>query len=291
MTRNLEAVLWVTAGTALFSLVFASGKFAGDSASALQILCLRYLGGLLTLLLLVKLRRQNLGRYRSKQPASHLLRAFFGAFGGAALIYASAEMPILEATAIGLRQAVFAVALGVVLLREAVEARQGLGTAACCAGAVVVVASKGAFGNLDWATLGPAAVALLGAFLVACEGFMIKKLATWERPLSILLYVNAFGFLLLGLPAALTWQATDLPANLPFLLLGPLAITAQYFIIRGYRLADLALLGPIDYSWLVFAGLLGFFFFGEAPGIGALLGCLLILLGGVVLASVRPQGP
>ena len=47
-----RAVLWVTASVGFFSLVFASGKFAGDIASPLQILFLRYIGGLITLLII-----------------------------------------------------------------------------------------------------------------------------------------------------------------------------------------------------------------------------------------------
>lgn len=83
---NTKAIAWVTAGTALFSLIFASGKFADGSATPLQILFLRYIGGLVTLLLVVAIRRERLSAYRSPKPLSHFMRAIFGASGGGALI-------------------------------------------------------------------------------------------------------------------------------------------------------------------------------------------------------------
>lgn len=83
---NIKAIAWVTIGTALFSLIFASGKFADGSATPLQILFLRYIGGLATLLLFVAVRRERLPAYRSPKPFSHVIRAIFGASGGSALI-------------------------------------------------------------------------------------------------------------------------------------------------------------------------------------------------------------
>ncbi|WP_197435214.1 DMT family transporter [Nitratireductor arenosus] len=285
--RNLEAVLWTTAGTALFTLVFASGKFAGDSASAPQILWLRYIGGLATLVAVLAVTRQPPRRFVSRRPFSHLLRALFGASGGMAAIQAAAGMPIVDATAIGLLQVIFAIGLGVWLLGERIRRPQWTGIVLCTAGAAAIVASKGAFRDLEPAYLLPAGIAVAGAVLVAGEAIMIKTLSVREPALTVLLYVNAFGILILAGPAWLAWRPLDIVGMWPFLMLGPIAITAQFCIIRGYRLADVALLGPVDYSWLVFSGILGIVFFGEVPGPASYLGAALILAGGIVLARVR----
>jgi drug/metabolite transporter (DMT)-like permease len=49
-----------------------------------------------------------------------------------------------------------------------------------------------------------------------------------------------------------------------FVLLGPIAVTAQYCIVQGYRLATLSFVGPVDYTWLIFAGLIGFLFLASS---------------------------
>lgn len=124
--------------------------------------------------------------------------------------------------------------------------------------------------------------------LLALEGILIKMLTRSDSPMTVLLHVNFFGILLLALPAVLTWRSTGLFDNLPFVMLGPVGITAQYFIIRGYRMADVSVLGPVDYSWLVFAALIGVVFFQEVPTTGAVLGSAVIAAGGVVLALLKP---
>ena len=121
ISSNAAGVAWVTAGTALFTVVFASGKIAGDTASALQILFLRYIGGFLTLTAIAYFTGKGLKFYASKRPASHFFRALFGAFGGVSAIHAAANMPIVDATTIGLLEAIFTVLLGVLLLGERIS--------------------------------------------------------------------------------------------------------------------------------------------------------------------------
>jgi len=288
-SKNAEAILWVLAATALFSIVFASGKFAGPVASPLQIIFLRYIGGALTLILVVHFSPSRLSDYRSGQPVSHLLRAVFGSSGGAAIIYATAHMPVVDATAIGLLQVVFMIALGIVFLGERIGRARGVGIGLCCAGAVVMLMSRGAFRQFDLHYLWPALIALIGAALIGMETLLIKMLTRVDRPMTVLLYVNCFGVLLMAAPAFVEWRSIDLLQGMAFLFLGPLAITAQYFVIRGYRIADISVVGPIDYTWLIFAALIGMVFFGEIPTLGVVAGSAIIVGGGLVLAMQRPS--
>lgn len=285
---NAKAIAWVTAGTALFSLIFASGKFADGSASSVQILFLRYVGGLATLLVIVAASRERLSAYRSPKPYSHLVRAIFGASGGGALIYASANMPIIDATAIGLLYVVFVIPLGVLVLKERFTGQQLAAVALCCAGAAIIMASRGAFREFQLSYIFPAAIAILGAALLAVEGLMIKMLSHADRAMTVLLYVNVFGIILMAGPAALYWTPVSFKNALLIMLLGPIAVTAQYCIVRGYRLAPLAIVGPVDYTWLIFAGLIGFLFFGEEPKLGVVAGAAVIAAGGIILAVTGP---
>ena len=284
-STDFQAVMWALAGSSLFSVVYASGKMAGPEFSAMQILFLRYVGGFAAMLLVVLASRRSIRHCASPKPLSHLARALFGATGGSAIIHASAHMPIMDATAIGLLSIVFMVILGVVLLREKLRGKHWFGLCGCTAGAAVIVLSQGAFGAFESNYLWPAAVALTGAVLIALEGILIRTLSMAERPLGILLHVNFFGMLLMAAPALYFWHPGSLVDLIPFVLLGPLAITAQYFVIRGYAIADIAVVGPIDFSWLAFAALIGFVMFGEIPTVWVLMGSFLIAAGGIVLAG------
>ena len=124
LARNAEAIVWVVLGTAVFSIFYASGKFAGDLASPLQIVFLRYVGGFATLACLVAFSAKSYSVYLSNQPFSHFARAIFGCFGGVSIVYASANMPVIEATAISLLYVVFVIPLGVMILGERIQKSQ-----------------------------------------------------------------------------------------------------------------------------------------------------------------------
>ena len=285
---NIKAIAWVAVGTALFSLIFASGKFADGSASSSQILLFRYIGGLATLLAVVVVRRKRLSAYRSAKPLSHFMRAIFGASGGGALIYASTNMPIIDATAIGLLYVVFVVPLGVVVLKEQITWSHLGAIGICCGGAAFIMGSRGAFTAFHLAYLFPAGIAVLGAAFLAIEGLMIKMLSSSDRAMTVLLYVNMFGIFLMAGPAATQWVPLSLETALSLALLGPLAVTAQYCIVQGYRRASLSIVGPVDNTWLIFAGLIGFLGFGEKISLGVATGSAIIAIGGIVLAIIKP---
>lgn len=291
MARNAEAIVWVVLGTAIFSIFYASGKFAGDLASPLQIVFLRYVGGFVTLACIVAFSGKSHTVYISNQPFSHFIRAIFGCFGGVGIVYASAKMPVVDATAITLLYVVFVIPLGVMFLGERIHKSQWAAIVLSGLGAAIVMISRGAFQALDAAYLWPALIALGSAMLLALEGILIRTLSQTDKAMTVLLYVNFFGIFLILPPAILTWGSTELATNLQFLLLGPIAITAQYFTIRGYRIADISVVGPIDYTWLVFAAIIGYVFFDEIPTVGVVLGALLITIGGVLLAALKPPTP
>ena len=289
---NAEAICWVAFGTALFSLTISSGKFAGAflglPITTAQIMIMRYLGGCSTVVLIVLASGKTIRSYRSNRPLSHLVRALFGVVSGWLLIQASAKMPSVDATALSLLYVVFIVILGMIVLHERLDRQHLLGITLCCMGAALIMVSRGAFQTLDAAYVLPALLALLGAAVMAFEGLLIKLLAQADRPIVIIAHVNIFA-LAFAIPIAmLDWAPISFLDLLPFMVLGPVALFAQYCFVRGYGLADIAVVGPAEYVWLIYSALIGLFF-GEIPTAGVLIGAAVIAAGGIVLAMIRPK--
>ncbi|SDU30455.1 DMT family transporter [Stappia sp. ES.058] len=282
---NAKGVAWASVAVALFALIFVSGKWSGGVASAAQIIWLRYVGGFVCVVAWAVLRRVRLNSLSTSQLPVHAIRATAGGGGGMAAIYAATNMPVADATAIGLLDGFFTVLLGVFLLKEGFTLRQWGAALVCLAGAMIVVAGDGAGFRLAPETAGAAVVALGGAVLIAVESILIKTLARSERAIVVLLYVNLFGMLLFAGPALWQWQSV--PAGLigAFVLLGPVAIVAQICNIQAFRLSDAALIGPVRYTWIVFGALFGWALFAEVPTTATCLGGVLILFGGAGLAA------
>ena len=277
---NLKAVIWVLVATAIFSLIFASGKLIGNADLVWHIIFFRYLAGLAFMLFIAKYKAIKIER--SPKWHMHFLRAFFGGAGGCAAIYAAANMAVADAAAIGLLDGVIAVMLGIFIFSERVTTKHWLAILGCLVGAAIILSDKGAFQNaLDT----PALIALLGAILLALESAFIRALATKEKIISILLHVNFFGVLLFSIPAIYTWNASDLDTKLLFCLLGPLALLGQYCNIQGYKIAPLSIVAPVGYSWILFALAIDYFMFNQVIGYITVLGAILIIASGYLLAT------
>jgi drug/metabolite transporter (DMT)-like permease len=287
-STNAEAIGWVLLSTGIFSLIFASGKFAGDTASVVQINFLRMIGGFVALAAVVIWQRGGLVQYRSRKSGIHFLRTLLGVTGAIFAIQSQADMPIVDATALSLLYVVFVLILGMIFFHERIGRRQWWGILFCCAGAIVIIGSRGAFKQFDAGYALPAAMAIGAALLFAFEGTLIKHLAARERPMVLLIHVNLFGMLLLAIPAYMAWKPLPWSDMLIYTALGPFGVFAQYCTIRGYGMADISIVGPVDYSWLIFASLIGFFFFNEIPTWAVAGGAALIAAGGIVLATVKP---
>ena len=277
------ALAWGALGTLLFTLTYASSKLTGAEVSAFQIMFIRYVSGTLTVLFIIKARKEPLSELRSNTPRFHLYRSFCGSMGGICIVHASAISPIADVTAIGLTDGLLTVVLSIIFLRERLENHQLIGASLCCLGAVIVVYGASDSELLVRFSTG-LLLALLGALLVSIESVLIKILTFNEKPLAILLYVNFFSMLLTAVPGIYHWSALSLEQITFFVLLGPIAIFAQYCWVVAYSLEDVAVVTPINYLWIVFAAILGYLVFDETLGVYTLLGSVLITLGGIILA-------
>lgn len=294
LSPGTRGILLALIGTALFTPIFAAGKFSDLVVPAFAIVAMRYWGGFLTSAAVVFVGGIKFRSLKSKTPHWHLFRSVLGIGGGLFTIHAATIMPIANASAIGLTEGLIIIALGAILLREQVTYLHWLAGGICAVGALVVL--QGTL-NIDVHQLSDgnnlegSISAFLGALFMSSETIMLKILGSREKTMGVLLYVNAFGALLSSIPLyfVLADANISLASVLPFLVLGPLAILAQTCNIHAYRQADVSIIGPIHYSWIIFAALLGIYMFGETPTLWTLGGSGLIVLGGIWLGCISSQ--
>lgn len=288
-TRRFEliAILFILSESAIFTVIFASEKLFGDVIPILQLQFIRFFSGLVILLALIAYRRGRLLDYRSQLFPVQVLRSVLGVSAGAAALQAPLWAPLLDVTAVQLLDGVILLTLGLIFLHERLQALHWLGSALLLGGAVLVVLGQGAFTGgtgaeaLYWAGL---ALGALVALLFALEALLTRVLAKRDRPMVIMLHINAIASLLLLGPAIWLWAEVPILELLPYLLLGPMGLIGQFCYVRACALAPVSLIGPVEYSRLIFAGLLGLLVFQQVPSTYSLIGAAVLLTGGVILA-------
>ena len=67
-------------------------------------------------------------------------------------------------------------------------------------------------------------------------------------------------------------------------MIGFLASCGHLLLTTAYKIADLSAVEPVVFSRLVWAALVGWFIFGEFPGLGVWLGSALVVAGSTWLS-------
>lgn len=273
-------------GAFLFALVLALPKIGGTGLGVVQIAFFRFGFAFLTLLPLLALARSRAAVRFTPARLLHSLRSLFAIVSLASGVYAAQHMLLADAMVLGNLKAVFVVVLAALFLREALTGRRALAVGLALLGAMAVVQPSGP--SLAGLLAEPAAaVALLGAFAMAVEAVLLRRLSTSDGTLPALVYFNGTAALVLLAVMPFVWEA---PRPLDWLLLaamGPLALLGNFCNVLAYRRVEATRLVPYAYSMMLFSALIGWLVLAERPGPATLLGGLLIALAGWLVARER----
>lgn len=191
--------------------------------------------------------------------------------------YSISVLPLAEALTLSFLAPVFVALLGGVLLKERIDGRVLQALAFGIAGMLVMVWPR-LQGHVSGASLGVAA-ALFSAVSYAFNLILLRSIATREHPTVIVAFQNIGPALCLAVPAAFFFVPMGLSDLAAYFGAGVLGVAGHLTLTSAYAKAAAARLAAIEYTALIWASLLGFFFFGEVPLYTTYAGALLIVAG------------
>lgn len=266
---NVRGALLILLGSMFFAANDAMVKFVGYNIHPVQIALIRYsLGVVLLAPMFVRLGLKGL---KTARIGLHLGRALVATIGQLAVYYAVVHLMLADATAIMFSRPLFITVLAVVLLGEAVGWRRWSATLIGFAGMVVMV-RPGHMG-FDPASM----VAIAAALLFALSLVLIRKLASTEPPPRILFYYHVSGSLIFLAPALWLWVEPSPLQWLLLFLIGVLTTIGMVCFVRGFAVGEASIVGPMEYSRLVYAALIGYFVFTELPDAWTWTGAAIIV--------------
>jgi drug/metabolite transporter (DMT)-like permease len=284
----LDALLAI----ALLSVMDAIIKELVGRLPVAEVAFLRYAVGSLVMTAIVSVRRP--GWPRIDTVRANALRAVLVVVTALSFFYALGQLPLAETLILSFVSPLFTALLAVTLLRERLHARILLAIAAGFAGVlVIVVAGQGGGEHAELAQaatrqpiLGVVAV-LISAFTYAASNVLLRARAQRDHVLIIVLIQNWAPACMIGLPAWYFWQ-TPSGRDLGLLLVvGLLGVAGHLLLARAYAAAEATRLAALEYTALIWATALGFFWFSEIPSLWAALGAALILAGAYAGARAR----
>jgi drug/metabolite transporter (DMT)-like permease len=265
---NLVGVLWMLAAVTALTNMFAIAKHLMNTLPVFEVALFRFLMSLLFYLPWVF--RSGLGALKTDRPIAHLSRGCLGAASLAASIYAVHHMRLADATVLAFTIPLWSMVFAAVFLRERIRLHRSIATLIGFVGVVIMVKPQAGFEPA-------AAIAVLSAVLATSAITTMKSLTRTEPTERIVFYFLFVGTIVMGVPAALVFQAPSATDWTWLLLLGGVGSLGQYCMTRAYTAGDMTVIAPFDYTRVIIAGLLGYFLFDEIPDAIAILGASVII--------------
>jgi drug/metabolite transporter (DMT)-like permease len=273
----LRGVAWMVLTGLCFVGVTGVVKAASDALPAPQAAFLRYVFGLVLLLPMAP----ALARLRPSRGDMALLGARGLAHAAAVILwfYAIARIPIAEVTAMSYLNPVLVVLGGVLILREPLRPARLIAVALAILGVAIVL-------RPGFRTLDPGHLAMLGtAACFAASYLMAKPLTARHSAGTIVAVLSVMVTAWLAPFAAAVW-VTPSAADISWMAAAAAFATGgHYCMTRAFALAPVSVVQPVAFLQLVWAVLMAWALFGEAPDALVILGGA-VIVAGVALASV-----
>ncbi len=269
LSGNTRGALWITMGTVAFAFNDVLVKHLGQTIHPFELALFRYATGFV--LLAPAFVSMGWSGLKTAHLGLHAIRLVIACTAQLGVLYSVIYLMLADATAISFSRPLFTTMVAVFLLGEVVGWRRWAATAIGFIGVVVMVRpGHAAFDPI-------ALVAVFAACIFAIANVLIRVLSKTEPPNRILFYYHIGGALIFAGPAAFVWIT---PVGVEWVLLfmiGVLTTIGMIGFVRGFSAGEASVVGPMEYTRLIYAGVLGYTLFAEIPDIWTGVGALIIV--------------
>jgi len=205
-----------------------------------------------------------------------VLRSLLDALSSGLYIAALINMPIANAAALNMTHPLILVALSVIFFAEIVGWRRWSAVVAGFIGVLFVVKPTPEAFNI-FALVG------LGAPLFGALRELVTRRLDPTLPSMAIAFVSMIALTVLGCAVGLAeqWRPMGL-RELGYLLIAACFFSlATYLVVLAFRTAEISVVAPFRYTFLIWAGLAGYLSFNEVPDHWSVAGAALIVGSGL----------
>jgi drug/metabolite transporter (DMT)-like permease len=269
-------ILYMIGATLLFAGGNAHSKWAVETYPPGEILFIRTLAGLATVLLIV-LPSTGLRVFHTRRIGAHAIRGMSQTTSQMLIVIAFSLMPLAGAMAINFAAPLFATLAAAVFLREKVGLTRWMVLLLGFAG-VLIITQPGA-GSY---TIG-ALFALGNAILYGSVTAGVRGMTATESAETLTVYQFLFMTALFACMLPFGFKLPTTIDTLAIMLNGVANAVGQYWWTRSLHLAPASAVTPFYYFNLVWALILGFLIWGDVPTWSLMIGSATVVASGLFL--------
>ena len=280
----------VVCGLFLFSLQDVVIKFFSDDYSVLQIVIIR---GVVAALVVGTVVFTLFGRegFIIRQPRLVLNKGFLAFLSYLTYYMAIASLPLADVVTITFSAPIMVTVMSALLLGEQVGLRRWSAVVVGFLGVFIVVGPGGKIANIA------VSFAALASLTYALSSVIARYIGPEDRPWTVTFYFSVahfFGGVILSLFVMIfgsmlvakhpsieflvrPWSTENHTDLLIMAALGVNAALGFYFLNKAYLSAQASKVAPFEYTYILWAVIFGYVFWGEVPAVNTLIGVALLI--------------
>ncbi len=276
--ENARGIASMIGAAFIFAIMDASMKHLSARYGMFQVACLRCLSSVVFLCVPIGWRG-SWAALAPRSPGLHALRGLLGVTLLASFVYAVHRLSLAETYAIFLCAPLLMTALSVPIHGEKVPPRRWLAIASGLGGVLVILRPTGG-SQMPVAAL---AAAALGAVSYALSALTVRTLGRTNSSTSMVFWALSIAGVGCGILAVGDWRPI-LAQDWGWLaLVGICGALGQYWLTEAFRRAPPAVVGPFEYTSILWAFAIDWFFWSAAPTRRLLLGASIVIASGIVV--------
>jgi drug/metabolite transporter (DMT)-like permease len=262
---------------AMLSVPIVDGvaKYLSSSYSPLFISWARYAVAC-AIVLPVSAAKHGRQLFPSERRRSHVLRTVFLVTAMTLYFLSIARIPLATAASTYFIGPIIAVLASMLILGERMTTKKAVSLTLGFVGSIIILRPGG--------SIDPGILLALGSG-VSFAFYMIttRHAALESDPLKTLAFQCVVGAVLLTPQAVIAWSVPRMNDLVFFLGMGLVSAFSHVLSIAAFRFAEASTLAPLVYAELIGAAAIGYFAFGETPGLSTIAGAVCIVAAGLIL--------
>jgi len=278
--ERLRGIAAMLAAVFVFAIMDASLKRLSTHYGMFQVACLRSLSSLAFVIVPLVWRRDR-SILRLNSPRLHLLRAVLGILMLVSFVFAVRSLSLAETYSIFLCAPLLMTALSVPLQGERVPPRRWIAIACGLGGVMLILRPSGqAFGSVA-----AVAAAAIGTVCYALSALTVRTLGKTTTSAAMVFWVLALVGCGSGLLSLGDWHPIS-DREWPWLaLIGLSGALGQYWLTEAFRRAPPSVVGPFEYTSMVWAFAIDWLFWSAIPSRELLLGAGIVIASGIFVIA------
>lgn len=274
-SERLHGIASMISAVFVFAIMDATMKRLASHYSPLQISCMRSLSSLVCIAAPIVWRR-SWTDLRASSPGLHVMRGVLGVSMLVSFIFAVKRLSLAQTYSLFLAAPLLMTALSVPLFGDRVTRRRWSAIIAGLVGVLVILQpwSKGA---MPWAAAGAAGAATVCYSLSALT---VRSLGGRNSSMSMVFWYLALVSVGAGLFSIAAWQPIRAEDWKWLAAIGVSGALGQYWLTDAFRRAPASVVGPFEYTAILWAFLIDWIFWSAHPGIGLIVGAGVVICSG-----------